>query len=79
MSLLALHEQWERETLWKGEQKGRQEGRREVVETLLKSRFGPDDSILQRLDTLLQIPVAELLPWLLNVSRDELRAKLGLT
>jgi len=79
MSLLALHQQWEQETLWKGEQKGRQEGRREVVETLLKSRFGADDSVLQRLDTLLQMPLADLLPWLLNVSRDELRAKLGLT
>jgi hypothetical protein len=75
MSLLALHEQWERETL----RKGRQEGRREVVETLLKSRFGADDSVLQRLDTLLQLPLTELLPWLLNVSREELRAKLGLT
>jgi hypothetical protein len=49
------------------------------VETLLKSRFGPDDSLLQRLDTLLQMPLADLLPWLLNVSREELRAKLGLT
>ena len=78
MSLLALHEQWERETLWKGRQEGRQEERREVVETLLKSRFGADDSVLQRLDTLLQMPLTELLPWLLNVSRDELRAKLGL-
>jgi hypothetical protein len=75
MSFLALHQQWEQETLWKG----RQEGHREVVETLLKSRFGADDSVLQRLDTLLQMPLADLLPWLLNVSCDELRAKLGLT
>ncbi len=81
MSLLALHEQWERETLWRGQQegllKGQQEGRQEVVQTLLKTRFGPDDTLLQRLDVLLQMPLAELLPWLLTVSKDELRAKLG--
>jgi hypothetical protein len=74
MSLLALHEQWERETLWKGEQKGR----REVVETLLKSRFGQDETLLQRVDVLLQKPLAEL-PWLLQMSKEELLAKLSLT
>jgi len=82
----ALYEQWERETLWKQRQEGQQEGllkgrqeeRRAVVETLLKTRFGPDDSLLQRLDLLLQMPLTELLPWLLKASKEELRAKLGL-
>lgn len=61
-----------------GRQEGRQEGRREVVETLLTSRFGPDETLLQRVDTLLQKPLAEL-PQLLQLSREELLAKLGLT
>jgi len=94
MNVLATYEQWERETLWKQRQEGRQEGqqegllkgllkgrqeeRREVVETLLKTRFGPDETLLQRLDLLSQMPLNELLPWLLNVSKEELRAKLGL-
>jgi hypothetical protein len=49
------------------------------VETLLKTRFGPDETLLQRLDLLLSMPLTELLPWLLTVSRKELLAKLELT
>jgi len=76
--LLKGRQEGQQEGLLKGLLKGRQEERREVVETLLKTRFGPDETLLQRLDLLSQMPLNELLPWLLNVSKEELRAKLGL-
>jgi len=48
MSLLALHEEWERETLWRGRQEGRQEGQVLLLNRLLEDQFGPLDPDIQK-------------------------------
>jgi hypothetical protein len=61
-----------------GIQQGIQQGRLELVENLLQSRFGElDRDLLQVIDSLVQLPPAELTDYVLQWSRKELIAKFG--
>jgi predicted transposase YdaD len=58
-----------RETL----EEGRQEGQREIIENLLKVRFGElDENLSAVVEALLAMPSAESTPLLLQRSREEL-------
>lgn len=62
-----------RETLEAGRQEGRQEAQREIIENLLRVRFGELDENLSRIvEVLLDMPSAEFMPLLLQSSREEL-------
>lgn len=66
------------EILQEGEQKGKQEERREVVENLLKVRFGVLDNELSKIvEPLLRFPPEEFTPLLLNLERSELLNRFG--
>jgi predicted transposase/invertase (TIGR01784 family) len=54
-------------------EEGRQEGQREIVEDLLKARFGNlDEELSAIVAALLKLPPAEFTPLLLQLSREEL-------
>ena len=56
---------------WK--QEGLTEGRQEIIENLLRFRFGElDEEMKGALTQLLQLPTEELTGLLLNLSREEL-------
>ncbi|BAU15268.1 hypothetical protein LEP3755_58260 [Leptolyngbya sp. NIES-3755] len=58
-----------RETL----EAGRQEAQREIIENLLRVRFGElDESLAQVVTTLVGMPSAEFMPLLIQLSREEL-------
>ncbi|MFB2922239.1 hypothetical protein [Aerosakkonema funiforme] len=55
-----------------------QEGRREMVENLLKVRFGSLDEVLAGvIPSMLQLPPEELTRLLLTLSREELLERFG--
>ncbi|PSB22346.1 hypothetical protein C7B76_04330 [filamentous cyanobacterium CCP2] len=57
-------------------QEGRQEAQREMIESLLRARFGElDEALTAIVEPLLQLPPGELPPLLLKRSRDELIAQ----
>ena len=59
-------------------QEGREEGRQQVVENLLRVRFGSLDSELQGImQPLLALTPEEFTPLLLQLSREELIARFG--
>ncbi len=59
-------------------QEGKQEERREVVENLLKVRFGVLDNELSNIvELLLRFPPEEFTPLLLNLERSELLNRFG--
>jgi predicted transposase YdaD len=61
------------EALEEGRQEGRQEGQREIVEDLLKARFGNlDEELSAIVAAVLKLPPAEFTPLLLQLSRQEL-------
>jgi hypothetical protein len=69
---LQRREEWRIE----GIQEGRSEERKEMVENLLRVRFGEVDEKLQRAITLiLQLPTEELTRLLLTLNREELLAR----
>ena len=69
MNLSPAYLRWREETL----QEGKQEERQEVIENLLKARFGELDEQLSRvIEPLLQLPPEEFTPLLLNLERSEL-------
>ncbi len=69
MNLLPAYLRWREDTL----QEGRQEGRQEVIENLLRVRFGALDSELSSLiEPLSQLPPEEFTRLLLNLERSEL-------
>jgi len=82
MNLSPAYLRWREETLQQGEQKGKQEGRqeerREVVENLLKVRFGElDEELSSLIEPLLRLPSGEFAPLLLNLERSELLNRFG--
>lgn len=55
------------------EQIGIQQGHREVILSILKSRFGDlDENLTKIIETLTQMPPDEFTPLLLTLSREEL-------
>ena len=57
-------------------QEGRQEGQREVIESVLRARFGElDEALAAIVEPLLTLPPAESTPLLLQRSREELIAQ----
>jgi len=69
MNLSPAYLRWREETL----QEGKQEERQEVIENLLKARFGELDEQLSRvIEPLLQLPPEEFTTLLLNLERSEL-------
>jgi predicted hydrocarbon binding protein len=82
MNLSPAYQRWQEETLQKGRQEGRQEGRLEerqqMVENVLKARFGSlDEELSGAIAPMLQLPPEELTRLLLNLSREELLVWFG--
>ncbi|BBD63118.1 hypothetical protein NIES2109_59680 (plasmid) [Nostoc sp. HK-01] len=79
MNLSQAYQQWEETTKQQGIQEGVQQGQRQVVENLLKVRFGSvDEGLSQVVDSLLQLPSEEFASVLLqlsSLSREELLAR----
>ncbi|QKQ73163.1 hypothetical protein [Nostoc sp. TCL240-02] len=69
MNLSQAYQQWEETT----KQQGVQQERRQVVENLLRFRFGVvDEELLRVVDSLLQLTPEEFTPLCLQLSREEL-------
>jgi hypothetical protein len=69
MNLSPAYQRWREETL----QEGRQEGRQQMVESILRLRFGElDEELLGAIARMLQLPPEELTRLLFNLSREEL-------
>jgi hypothetical protein len=82
MNLSPAYLRWRAETLEEGKQEGWQEGRqeerRQMVENLLRVRFGSIDQELSRaIAFLLPLPTEELTRLLLTLSREELLERFG--
>ena len=76
MNLSQAYQQWEETTKQQGIQEGVQQERRQVVENLLKFRFGSVDEELSRVvDSLLQLTPEEFTPLCLQLSREDLLAR----
>jgi len=72
MNLSQAYQQWEDTT----KQQARLEERRQVVENLLRFRFGEvDDEMSRVVNGLLQLPPEEFTPLCLSLSREELLAR----
>ncbi|MEH2386793.1 MAG: hypothetical protein V7K14_13665 [Nostoc sp.] len=72
MNLSQAYEQWEETTKLEGVQ----QGQRQVVENLLRFRFGSVDEELSRVvDSLLQLTPEEFTPLCLELSREDLLAR----
>jgi hypothetical protein len=72
MNLSQAYQQWEETTKLEGVQ----QGQRQVVENLLRFRFGSVDEELSRVvDSLLQLTPEEFTPLCLELSREELLAR----
>jgi hypothetical protein len=82
MNLSQAYQQWEQTTVQQGIQQGIQQERRELMENLLKFRFGSVDEDLGRvIDIFLELPAddfARVLLELPNLSREELLRRLDL-
>ncbi|MBW4590409.1 hypothetical protein G7B40_027150 [Aetokthonos hydrillicola Thurmond2011] len=76
MNLSQAYLEWEQKTLQQGVQQGLQQGQRQVVENLLKVRFGSLDQELSSIvERILELPPEEyssLLLQLSHLSREEL-------
>ncbi len=69
MQLSQAYLEWEQKT----ERRGMEEGQRQVVENLLKARFGElDEQLLAIIEPMLQLPPQEYSSLLLELSREEL-------
>ncbi len=76
MNLSQAYQQWEETTKQQGVQEGVQLERRQVVENLLRFRFGSVDEELSRVvDSLLQLTPEEFTPLCLQLSREDLLAR----
>lgn len=72
MNLSQAYQEWEETT--------KQKGQREVVENLLRVRFGNLDEELSRVvDRLLQLPPEEFTPLCIQLSREELLTRFAAT
>lgn len=76
MNLSQAYQQWEETTKQQGIQEGVQLERRQVVENLLRFRFGTVDEELARVvNSLLQLTPEEFTPLCLELSREDLLAR----
>ncbi|MBD2683486.1 MULTISPECIES: hypothetical protein [Nostoc] len=76
MNLSQAYQQWEETTKQQGIQEGVQQGQRQVVENLLRFRFGTVDEELARVvNSLLQLTPEEFTPLCLELSREDLLAR----
>nr|WP_306423322.1 hypothetical protein [Nostoc favosum] len=76
MNLSQAYQQWEETTKQQGVQEGVQLERRQVVENLLRFRFGSVDEELSKIvDSLLQLTPEEFTPLCLQLSREDLLAR----
>ncbi|MBH8566444.1 hypothetical protein I8748_30560 [Nostoc sp. CENA67] len=74
MNLSQAYLEWREATL----QEGQKDERRQVVENLLRVRFGSLDEELERIiEPLLQLPPQEYSRLLLELSREELLTRFG--
>lgn len=73
MSLTQTYEEARAQAVQEGVQQGLQQERRQVVEILLKYRFGSVDEELARVvESLLELSPQEFMPLCLQLSREEL-------
>ena len=88
MQLSPAYLKWREDTLREGRQEGLREGLREgrlegerlVVENLLRARFGSVDEALSRtIAPMLQLPPQEFASLILQLSREELLARFGIS
>ncbi len=78
MRLSPLYTQRLEEAEQRGQRQGEVEGKRKVVENLLKIRFGSlDEQLSAIVEPLLSLPTEEFTPLLLQLSRDELIERFG--
>ena len=71
-------QQGRQEGIEQGRQQGIQQGERLVLENLLVARFGSlDDELTAIIEPILELPPAEFMPMLLQLSREELLARFG--
>ncbi len=77
MALSQAYLEWEQKTeqrgLERGLERGRQQTQREVIASLLTTRFGPIEASLEALiPSLMALPIESAMPLLLQLSREEL-------
>ncbi|HEY9605514.1 MAG TPA: hypothetical protein V6C85_28170, partial [Allocoleopsis sp.] len=78
MNLSPAYQRWREETLQEGRQEGRQEERRQMVESILRVRFGElDEELSGAIALMLQLPSEDLTHLLLTLSREELLVWFG--
>ncbi|MEH2117794.1 hypothetical protein [Nostoc sp.] len=76
MNLTQAYEEARAAAVQEGVEQGVQLERRQVVENLLKFRFGEVDELLSRvIDSLLQLTPEEFTPLCLELSREDLLAR----
>ncbi len=76
MNLTQAYEQARAAAVQEGVEQGRQRERRQVVENLLRFRFGSvDEELTKVVDSLLQLTPEEFTPLCLSLSREELLAR----
>lgn len=80
MNLTEAYQEARAQAVQEGIQQGVQQGQRQVVENLLRFRFGSVDEELSRVvDSLLQLAPEEFTPLCFQLSREELLARFGLS
>lgn len=78
MTLSQAYLEWEKETKRRGIEEGMQQGQRQVVENLLKARFGElDEELAGIVEPMLQLPPQEYSSLLLQLPREELLKRFG--
>ncbi len=76
MNLTEAYQEARAAAVQEGVQQGVQQGQRQVVESLLRFRFGSvDEELLRVVESLLQLPPEEFTPLCLELSREELLAR----
>jgi hypothetical protein len=78
MNLSPAYLQLREATLQEGVQQGVEQHRKKTVQNILKSRFGSiDEELTSIIEASLQVSDEELIPLLLNLSREELLQRFG--
>ena len=75
MKLSPLYVQWREEALREGEQRGIQQEKRLMIESMLEVKFGAmDRELSQMVEILSQLPAKEATQLIMQSSREELLA-----
>ncbi len=76
MKLSPLYIQWEQEALKRGEEQGRLQEKRLMVESMLEVKFGEiDRELAQIVESLSQLPAKEITQLIMQCERQELLAR----